>query len=312
MNSDKRRFLTAYSHIIQEIRQFFKSHNVVEVFTPTLGESTIPDPAIESFSFPISAKPYFLQTSPEFYMKRLLAEGSGCIYQISKVFRREELGRLHQPEFTMLEWYRVGFDDFQLIDEVDQLLQLVLKTKPAVRFTYNQLFKKFLDIDLNEITDRDLINQAKQSTNAMVNDSWSKDELLDLLLCERIEPELAQIDTPVCVHDFPVSKAALSKIVRRSGQEVAARFEFYYRGIELANGFYELTDPEEQRARFIKDNQFRLNNRQNTIPLDEKFLKSLTGLPECSGVALGLDRLIMLAMNKDDIQDVINFPITQH
>lgn len=309
MLSEKRQFLLHYSTFIDTIRKFFSDRDVLEVHTPILGETTIPDPAIESFTASDGDRHYYLQTSPEFYMKRLLAAGSGCIYQLGKVFRREEIGRIHQPEFTMLEWYRIGYDDAALMREVDALVQTVLATEPALRMRYHDAFQEVLSIDIDTIDSAELIRLANDKTHAEVRSDWTFDEILDLLFCECIEPYLKEFTQPVFICEFPESKAALARIVERGGRRVAARFELFYKGIELANGFYELDDPAIQRQRFIKDNEIRLKNNQSPIDLDEKFLQSLSELPECSGVALGIDRLIMFAMKYDTLHDVLNFSL---
>ena len=293
--------------LLKTIRNFFDERNVWEVETPLLSKNTVTDPYIDSIAIPAEA-PLYLQTSPEYGMKRLLASGSGSIFQICKAFRQEELGRFHHHEFTMLEWYRIGFDHLQLMEEVDELLQLTLMTQPAEKLTYQQVFQKFLDIDPFHITSQGLAEKVK-SFPAFADISGfnydDKDACLQLLLSE-VEPSLGQT-RPCFIYNYPSTQAALAKCLK-STPPVAARFEVYVKGLELANGFYELQDEKEQRQRFIKNMATRKTLGKDPIAIDELFLDALkTGLPECAGVAMGIDRLAMLAFAKDTIEDVISF-----
>lgn len=295
------------AQIIADIRVFFAERNVFEVETPLLGCSTATDPHISSFTVPYGVdETRYLQTSPEFPMKRLLSAGSGCIYQIAKAFRQGEQGRLHQSEFTMLEWYRVGFDHHALMQEVGLLLQGILKTSKAEYVTYAEIFEHYLGIDPHLSTLKQL--QACAEDNGLsfpVDQNEDKDVWLHLLLSHCIEPHLGQ-DKPVFVMDFPASQCALAK-VREDSPPVAERFEVYYKGIELANGYHELTDAKEQRRRFDADNQVRRKMGLPEIPLDEALLQALErGMPECAGVALGVDRLVMLALGANLITDVLS------
>ena len=279
------------TQIIQSIRAFFAKKTVMEVSTPLLCNSTIPDPYIESFK--VGAQ--YLQSSPEFEMKKLLANGSGCIYQICKAFRREESGRLHSQEFTILEWYRVGFDHHDLMDDMDELLCLVLQTEKSERITYRNLFQTHLGFDPHTTSSKELEAIAKaQKIN--IKNLDKKDDWLNLLLTHCIEPQLG-FDQPTFIYDYPETQSALAKV----SNGIAERFEVYYKGIELANGFHELNDEAEQRARFMNDLAIRKTNGQHCPPLDEGFLKAVGQLPDCSGVALGIDRLIMLALDLEKI-----------
>lgn len=300
--------LCTRARIMQSIRNFFAQRDVLEVETPLLYPSTASDPYIGSFSLNLNAKQkMYLQTSPEFAMKRLLAAGSGSIFQICKAFRSEERGRFHQPEFTMLEWYRVGFDHHQLMGEMDALLQLVLQTKTAERITYAELFNKYFNIDPH-LCSLDELAQCAQDHHILVDRHFSdeKDQWLHLLMAHGIEPHLG-FERPTFVMDFPVSQAALAKITD-SHPPVAARFEVYVKGIELANGYHELTDGIEQKRRVLADNKRRLELGLLEVPPDELLFQALdVNFPECAGVALGIDRLLMLALDAETIDDVISF-----
>lgn len=306
--------------ILQTIRQFFITRGVLEVETPVLSQAGVTDinlfcfkthfigPQISSLKPDSQGLPLYMQTSPEFHMKRLLSAGSGCIFQISKVFRNEESGRFHNPEFTLLEWYRLGFDHFRLMDEMDQLLQLILNSKSARRCTYQNAFLEVLDVDPLSAS----LEQLKKSGERLnlgdvLNNEKDRDTVLQLLFCIAIEPVIAQ-DKPCFIYNFPASQAALAKI-SPDDSRVAERFEVYFHGIELANGFHELSDPQEQLRRFQKDNQLRAQKGLAQMPIDQNFISSLHALPECAGVALGIDRLVMLATGNKHIDDVISFTI---
>lgn len=306
--------------IIQTIRQFFISRELLEVETPALSQSGVTDPHlfcfksyfvgadIEAKNIEAQGVPLYLQTSPEFHMKRLLAAGSGSIFQISKAFRNEESGRYHNPEFTLLEWYRVGFDHFQLMDEMEQLLTLILECGSCVRLTYQQAFEQLLGVDPLSVSIEGLkAAGAHLNLGDVLDNERDFDTVLQLLFCFAIEPVIAN-DRPCFVYDFPASQAALARISPLD-KRVAERFEVYYKGIELANGFHELSDSEEQLRRFEKDNLQRKRNNLPEMPIDFRFLESLKNLPDCAGVALGIDRLIMLATEKKHIDDVVSFTI---
>ena len=301
------------SLILQKIRQFFVERDVLEVDTPALGHATVTDQHLHSFETQLNhpskpvASTLYLQTSPEFAMKRLLCAGSGAIYQLCKSFRNEEVGRFHNPEFTMLEWYRPGFDHYQLMNEIDDLVKLILDTDTAQRITYQNAFKQYLNCDplLANLADiKDLASQFGYQD--LVENETNKDILLMLLFSQHVEPFIGQ-KRPCFVTDFPASQAALAKI-SSINPLVAERFELYFKGIELANGFNELVDSQEQQARFEQDNIQRHHHGIAQMPIDQHFLAALKhGLPQCSGVALGVDRLIMLALNCDKIEQVIAF-----
>lgn len=287
------------AEILKRTRDFFAARNILEVETPVLCHSSTTDPMIDSIR---AEDARYLQTSPEFCMKRLLAAGFGPIYQLCKAFRREESGRYHNPEFTILEWYRPGFSHHHLMDEMDDFLQLTLQTKPSERITYQALFE--IHCKLNPLTaSTDDLKAFAQKNDIHLHGNADHDTWLHLIMSHIIEPTLGA-DKPLFIYDYPKSQAALAKI----NGDVAERFEVYYQGIELANGFHELTDASEQRARFEKENQQRKEINKETIPLDHALLDALkSGIPDCAGVALGFDRLVMLATKQTQIQHVITF-----
>lgn len=306
--------LRARAVILARIRAFFDRRGVLEVETPILAAAGATDLHLDSLTTALSApgmpgeRRLYLQTSPEFAMKRLLAAGSGPIYQIGKVFRDGEAGRAHNPEFTMLEWYRPGFDQHAMMDEVEALTGGVLGSEPADRVSYAMLFEDRLGIDPHRAPVRELRACARRhGLNANLpldeGETW-----LDLLMSHLIEPGLGA-ERPAFVYDYPVSHAALAR-VRRQNPPVAERFELYIGGVEIANGFHELTDAREQRTRFERDRQRRrLAGRADMIP-DERLLAALEqGLPPCAGVALGVDRLVMLAVGASSVEEVMAFNI---
>ncbi|EGR2797687.1 elongation factor P--(R)-beta-lysine ligase [Vibrio navarrensis] len=300
--------------LIARIRQFFAQRNVLEVDTPAMSHATVTDVHLHTFQTQFvgpgyaQGSPLFLMTSPEFHMKRLLAAGSGCIYQLGKAFRNEENGRYHNPEFTMLEWYRVGFDHHQLMDEMDDLLQLVLQCGAAERMTYQQAFLTVLGVCPLEGTMAELKSvAARLGLSDIAEAEEDRDTLLQLLFSIGVEGKIGQ-QVPAFVYDFPASQAALAKI-NPNDPRVADRFEVYFKGIELANGFHELDNAQEQLRRFEQDNSKRVEMGLAEQPIDYHLIAALqSGLPECAGVALGVDRLIMLALGCDHIDQVTAFP----
>ena len=307
------------ANVLATIRKFFNERDVIEVETPLLSNGTITDvhldPFITQFNYSTDsnieeAKALYAQTSPEFAMKRLLASGYGCCYQICKAFRHEQHGRYHNPEFTMLEWYRVGFDHFQLIEEVAALLRDVLACKDTESISYQNLFLREVNIDPLKATNEELttlISEHGMLSDWLINEG-SKDTLLQFVMSEIIEPRIGN-DIPCFVYNFPASQASLAKI-SADDSRVAERFECYFKGIELANGFNELTDADQQLRRFRADNEIRSDMNKEQRPIDDNFIAALKhGLPKCSGVALGVDRLLMLALGAKSIDKVISFPI---
>lgn len=306
MSRDRNRTtLQLRAQIFAKIRAFFTRRNVLEVETPLLSHSTNPAPHLHSFITTYQKKNLYLQTSPEFAMKRLLAAGSGDIYQICKAFRDGEEGRLHNPEFTLLEWYRINFNHHQLMDEMEQFLHFLLNTPTAERITYRELFLQHLNVDPFGATAN--LKQTAIAKGLHANLTNDHDTWRQLLLTHFIEPNLGQ-KQPIFVYDFPAAQAMLAKI-NPDNPKVAARFEVYFKGIELANGFHELNDAKEQRERFEEENKKRAQLNLPLIPLDENFLASLEHLPPCAGVAVGIDRLIMLAAPTNSLAKVVAFPI---
>ena len=294
------------AHILHQIRQFFHERAIMEVETPLLCQHTVTDPYIDSFAIADHQPPYYLQTSPEYSMKRLLAAGSGPIYQISKAFRREEQGSLHNPEFTLLEWYRPGFTHLDLIDEIDTFLQTLIQSKPAQKITYHDLFDTHFAINPHTCSLESLHQCVAEHINAPSLTSLNRDDCLNLLLTHVIEPTLG-IQSPTFIYDYPASQAALAQI-RKGSPSVAERFELYINGIELANGFHELQDADEQYHRFQQDLQNRQQLNKALPKIDQRFITALqAGLPACAGVALGIDRLVTLACSHDALSESLSF-----
>lgn len=295
--------------LLDTIRAFFRARGVLEVETPLLCSSGVTDPSIEPLAVTGAQSvpgARYLQPSPEYAMKRLLAAHGEPIFQVARAFRDGEAGARHNPEFSLLEWYRPGFDMQQLMDEVAQLVTTCLGDLPVTKASYRQLFLDELAIDPFGASDDELARCTRDHIDTG-DIEGERDLWLDLLMSHVLEPRLADRGL-FFVHDYPASQAALSRIVEQDGVLVGQRFELYVNGVELANGYRELTDPQEQRRRFEADNEKRRTNGQPQRPIDEHLLAAMThGLPECSGVALGVDRLLMLALDKNDIREVVAF-----
>ena len=307
------------AELLARARTFFAARGVLEVETPMLSAAAVTEPNLASFNTvyagpgPRYGQTLYLHTSPEFPMKRLLAAGSGCIYQIARVFRDGEAGRRHNPEFTLLEWYRVGFDHHRLMDEVAELVTELLAGRLALaepeRLSYHDLFQRYLNLDPHRAGVAELAARAEArgvpippGMPAGATDPW-----LDLLLTHCIEPHLGP-GRLAFVYDYPASQAALARL-RPGEPPVGERFELYVGGVELANGFHELGDAGEQRRRFDAENAARRVLGLPVMPVDENLLAALdAGLPDCAGVALGFDRLVMLAAGKASLAEVLAFP----
>jgi lysyl-tRNA synthetase class 2 len=298
---------------LAEVRAFFAGRGVLEVDTPQLVNHAVTDVNIHSAEVRwrgADERPRYLHTSPEYAMKRLLTAGSGDIYQMCHVFRGEEQGPLHNSEFMLVEWYRLGWSLEALMDEVDQLLRRQLGTAaggPARLLTYEQVFLDALDLSPLTAADSALAECARAcGFDAELIRRCERDEILDLLMALRIGPQLG-MDAPVFVHRYPASQAALARL-DPTDPRVALRFELYLRGVELANGFEELGDPQEQRRRFAEDQRVRAARNLPVPAMDEYLLAALAaGLPPCAGVALGFDRLLMLASTAGSIGEVQAF-----
>ncbi len=301
------------AQMLAGIRAFFAEHGLLEVDTPQLVNYAVTDVNIHSAEVRwrgAGERPGYLHTSPEYAMKRLLAAGSGDIYQLCHVFRGEEQGALHNSEFMIVEWYRLGWKFEALMDEVDQLLRRQLGTAaggPARYLSYEQAFLEALGLSPLTATDSALAECARAcGFEADLIRRCERDEILDLLMASRIGPQLGR-DAPVFVHRYPASQAALARLDPDDAR-VGLRFELYLRGVELANGFEELADPQEQRRRFAEDQRVRTARNLPVPAMDEYLLAALAaGLPPCAGVALGFDRLLMIASAAEDIAEVQAF-----
>ena len=301
---------------LADVRHFFAERDVLEVETPVLSLAAPTAPYMDSFTTDFmpsgasSKQAYYLQTSPEFAMKRLLAANLGAIYQIAHVFRNGEQGKLHSPEFTMLEWYRPQLSLIQLMDEVKALVQQIFQLHSILRLSYRGVFEFYLKLNVLTCSDQQIEQCALVLITGLPPDlELDRDGWLELLMSHVIEPRLAAMNLAVFIYDFPASQAQLAKIKQDdAGNDVADRFELYIKGIEIANGYNELLDADELRRRFTEDNKRRQDQSMAEMPIDNNLLAAMkSGMPECSGVALGFDRIVMLALNKQNIQAVQSF-----
>jgi lysyl-tRNA synthetase class 2 len=299
------------AELLTFLRSFFRQHAVMEVDTPVVSSATVTDVNIDSIPARVSGVNCYLQTSPEYFMKRLLAAGVGDIYYLGKAFRDAELGPRHNPEFTLLEWYRLGWNEFQLMQEIEQLIilafQRVDRPQPVVaQISYRDCFKEVLGLDPHKSSLKELQQLA---VNRGYSD-WgneSRANCLDLLFSELIEPNLPE--GLVFIYDYPVCQSALAQTKLDTDDcLVSRRFEVFLDRMELANGYYELTDSSEQRQRFESDIEARAVAQKTDVAMDEKFNNAmLAGLPQCSGVALGVDRLLMQLHGLQSIDKALPF-----
>ncbi|MFK2876428.1 EF-P lysine aminoacylase EpmA [Rhodanobacter hydrolyticus] len=299
------------------IRSFFAERKVLEVETPILSAAGNTEPNIESFSTQFSghvdagARERWLRTSPEFPLKRLLATGVGDCYELGRVFRNGEAGGRHNPEFSMLEWYRVGWDHRRLMHEAIELVEAALAlqgTRAEVLIVgYRQLFIDELGLDPAHAPVDDLC--APLAEQGIDPAGLTRDDWLDLLLTHKLQPLFPRNRITV-IHDYPASQCALARL-RAGDPPLAERFELYLGRYELANGYHELNDASEQRARFARDNARRRDRGQRELPMDERLLAVLDALPDCAGVALGVERLLMCLAGTDAIADVLAFPFSE-
>jgi len=305
--------------LYQSIRDFFTQRDVLEVDTPGLSFAATTDPNIHSFKTDFhqggepSGQSLYLITSPEFHMKRLLAAGSGSIYQLCRVFRQSELGTQHNPEFTMLEWYRVGMDYRELMKEVAELVAMLLNREfiEPEYLTYQEAFQRYAGID-PLTANLDQLQQAAQQAGFSVpaHGQGEKDLYLDFLMSHKVQPKLGDGRLSF-VFEYPASQCALARIAPHNAQ-VAERFELFVGGRELANGFHELADSEEQLRRFRSEQQKRELHGVEPVSIDQHLIDALyAGLPDCSGVALGIDRLIQFIEGKELLNDVLAFPFNR-
>lgn len=300
--------------MLEEIRNFFKKRGILEVETPILGRVVSTDFNIEPFKtfyLPCGANPeqnsevLYLQTSPEFYMKKLLIEGFPDIFQICKVFRNGEAGRLHNPEFTLLEWYRLNFDIHQIMKETEELIKEILGDIPVNYITYQKLFMNFTGIDPLQTNIEELSSFliSRDKKNPLFNDTT---DALIFTMATYIEPSLPKNEI-FFVYNFPKEQAVLS-LIDPDDKRVARRFEVYFNGIELANGYEELTEAEGNIVRLQKENDKRMVNQKHALSSVNEFIKIFSAnLPPCSGVAMGIDRLLMCAYSIKCIKDVVSF-----
>ena len=298
--------LRARDALLAEVRAFLLSRSVLEVDTPLLGQFAITDPNIELFEVATPDGTRFLQSSPEYAMKRLLASGSGDIFQLGKVFRSGEYGGRHNPEFVMLEWYRVDWTHYQLMREVAELIAETLRLSTWQIWSLDALLDHFCQISLHDATEFELKVAAESAGIDVVGD-LDKLDYLDLLMTHVVEPGIASWGL-VFIVDFHEQQAALSRVIERGGNRVAARFETYVRGVELANGYWEESDPDVLEGRFEADNGLRASRGQVVRKIDGRLISaSRAGVPDCAGVAVGFDRLLMLAQGRSALSQVIPF-----
>jgi elongation factor P--(R)-beta-lysine ligase len=301
--------LEVRASMLRSAREYFAATRALEVETPNLAAAAVTDVHLASVEARVNGSRRFLQTSPEYAMKRLLAAGCGDIWQICKVYRDGESGRWHNPEFTLIEWYRVGIDHHALMSDVERLVGAMLPParhfERAERLTYREAVQLHAGVDALRDPPAVLVARLHSSGVEVPGDlRGDRDACLDLIMGALVGPQLGH-DRLTFIYDYPAAQAALAQV----RGEVASRFEAYLDGIELANGFHELADAAEQRARFERDLAERSRRAAPAVPIDARFLAALEhGLPECSGVALGFDRLVMCAIGARHIDEVIPFP----
>ncbi|MGR9086012.1 MAG: EF-P lysine aminoacylase EpmA [Gammaproteobacteria bacterium] len=306
------------AHLLRTIRDYFFEHAVLEVETPLLGSAIGTDPQLAFFSteflWPPKRHTLFLQTSPEFAMKRLLASNSGSIYQICKAFRNSEVGRYHNPEFTLLEWYRVGFDLPRVMEDCENLILRLFEGHRdlggTVKISYQEAFRQYTGLNALEFSHADYCAYAKENHIPEAAKICGREHStwLDFLFSSRVQPHLGE--NALCmVYGYPACHSSLAR-TNADDPRIADRVELFIDGIELGNGFYELTDPAEQSRRFAEELTIRKQRRLPIVPIDTRLIAALeSGLPECSGMAIGLDRLQMVLCRLNSIDDVLGFPV---
>ena len=315
------------AEIVGRLRAFFDERDFFEVETPLLSHDTVVDRYIDPVSVPKNSVTgraedsdarMWMQTSPEFSMKRLVAAGATAIYQLSKCFRKGEKGVAHNPEFSMLEWYRVGDDLHDGMKLLAELVELILQRPKTLLLSYREAFLQFANLDPFEASIEQMKNVLKENGVSFVDSGMSngtsraasegRDSWLNLILSEVVQQHLGT-EQPVIVYDWPASQSALA-ILRLEEFPVAERFEIYVDGVELANGYHELLDPDELSRRNSINNQGRLKDGNHLLPEESRLLGAMrSGMPQCAGVALGVDRLVMLATGAKTIDEVVAFPI---
>lgn len=293
---------------MKAIRHFFEKRGYWEVETPIMARHGVTDVYLDNISARALGKNYYLQTSPEYHMKRLLAAGSGPIFQLSRVFRDDEHGQWHNPEFTLLEWYKLDVNHHFMMDETGEFLQQWLNCPPLKKYCYNDVMEQLCGVDISVANVKSLQGALVKHhlENVIPADESDIDQYLFLLMSHVVQPALHKEPAPIAVYNFPPSQASLARVV----DEGAERFEIFYRGIELANGFHELTDASEQQARFEADNKARLARGLSLRDIDSYLLAAIRhGLPSCSGVALGVDRLLAFALGQSCVANTIAFDV---
>ena len=297
--------------LLSEIRHFFSQRSVFEVDVPILGHSTVTDRNIESILVDVAGSSGYLQTSPEFFMKRLLADGTGDIYSLGKSFRQDEIGEKHNPEFCLLEWYRCGWDEHQLMDEVIELVEILSAIDQSTpisisKITYSQCVSNCVGFDPHQAS----LEKLRVVAASIGSDDWleeSRENCLDLIFSVAVEPQLPE--GLVLVYDYPACQAGLSQIDKNTkGHFISRRFEVFYNKIEIGNGYFELLDAFEQIGRFDMDIASRIKNGKPFVVKDKKFINAIeTGLPACAGVAMGVDRLLMGILGLKSIDEAMSF-----
>jgi lysyl-tRNA synthetase class 2 len=299
------------SLLLKKTRNWFEAKNVLEVETPSISIYANTDPNLDSFEVKGSTLQGYLNTSPEFYIKQLLADGCPDCYQIARVYRDGEEGRYHQPEFTLLEWYRLGWDEFQLMKEVEQLITQLIENErniqPAKYYSYTELFQKYFQTDPNHITSKQCVAICKQK-KLHYPVQWENDQdtqaFLDLIVSQLICPQFSK-DSLTFIYHYPAKQCSLAKCTTTKEGLIAQRFEVYWGALELGNGFNELQDAQEQQQRFEQENIQRQQQGKKILPLDKNLITALKkGLPQCSGVAIGIERLLMIAFKATHISQV--------
>ena len=301
--------------ILKKIRAFFEKRNILEIDTPIMSDSNVTDPNIECISVsPLAGDDhkYHLHSSPELNMKRLLADGFPDIYQICKVFRDNEYSSRHQPEFTIIEWYRKNYDLTKIMNETVEFIEMIIKTSRTISnpnfLSYHEIFFQTLGVNPLSTTTKTLAKIANENLNLSTSLSMDRDQWLDLLMVNCITPKIPS-DRLTVIYHYPESQAVLAKICRKNNKE-ADRFEVFFGSLELANGYAELTNFKEQQRRFKSDQLTRKSRGLTSKTPDIKYAAAMkSGLPECSGVAVGLDRLMMIDLKVSDINSTQHFPL---
>lgn len=291
---------------LSSIRQFFNDKNVMEVEVPALAKAGVTDLHIDCIQAQVGGNVQYLQSSPEYFMKRLLASGVGSIYSMGKAFREGELGSRHNPEFTLLEWYRLDWDEYQLMAEVAELIKSLGLESPHLVMTYKDVFEQVTGLSPHDAPLSYIQKLASDSAGRDFS-TESRSTCLDLIFSFVVESQLPE--GLVFIHGYPACQSALAQLGKDSrGNVVARRFEAYLNGMELANGYYELIDAVEQKSRFDADIALRKAAGKPVMPMDNNLLAAMTsGLPVCAGVALGVDRLLMQMLGIDEISQVMSF-----